>query len=413
MRTAKPASRREWGQGCIIQRTDRGPDVWTVVVNYRRDPMTGKRVRETRTLRGTERDAKRALDDMREQKKARGHVPSPSRGHQALDTWIREQITTGLSKQGKPLAPRTRAGQLDLWTRYSSPELRGVPLRDVSTDMLESHVARLRDLTSEHTGRPLAPRTVQLWFNVVRACLAAAVRKKVLHANPALGVAVEKGTATSRVGQALNPDEMERFLDHEPEDPLQTLWHVAAATGVRPGELLALRWEDFDPEAATLHVQRALVRVGTERYYAPCKAGSARVIPLAPELVAALKAHKKRQVAARLALGPERWVDPSLLFTNGIGDALDQHNVAHAFRARLKAAGVRQVRWYDLRHSYGSHLIAAGVDHKTVAELMGHKDVSLTLRQYVHPDEQGKRAALERLAAYRRPGKAKGGLGAR
>jgi site-specific recombinase XerD len=90
-------------------------------------------------------------------------------------------------------------------------------------------------------------------------------------------------------------------------------------------------------------------------------------------------------------------VDPSLVFASDIGSALDANNVADLFRARVKAAKLPPVRWYDLRHSFGSHLIRSGVDVKTVSQLMGHSDVALTLRQYVHPDEAQHRAAVARL----------------
>jgi len=139
-----------------------------------------------------------------------------------------------------------------------------------------------------------------------------------------------------------------------------------------------------------------LVRVGAHRSYEPCKAGSERVVPVSAALVSVLRTHRKRQAAERLALG-EKWVDSSLMFTTTIGGPQDQHNVGRAFRARLKAAKVRPVRWYDLRHSFGTHLVAAGVDIKTVSQLMGHKDVTLTLKHYTHPDSATHRAAVERL----------------
>jgi integrase len=80
-----------------------------------------------------------------------------------------------------------------------------------------------------------------------------------------------------------------------------------------------------------------------------------------------------------------------------VGSALDHNNVADLFRARVKAAKVRPIRWYDLRHSFGSYLVTAGTDVKTVAQLMGHKEVALTLKHYVHPDAAAHRAAVTRL----------------
>jgi integrase len=246
---------------------------------------------------------------------------------------------------------------------------------------------------------------VQMFFNIIRAALNAAVRKRVLPINPALGVIVKGGTATSKVGQALTPEEMDHFLAHEPEGRLHALWVTAAHTGLRPGEVLALRWGDIDLDAAALHVRRALVRVGKELFYGPCKAGSERTVRFGSDLVDALRQHRRRQVEERLRLGAG-WVDETLVFTNQVGGALDHHNVAHAFRARLKAAGLRPIRWYDLRHSYGTHLVGAGVDAKTVSELMGHRNVTLTLTHYTHPDAAAHRAAVARLPWQRTTGTA-------
>jgi integrase len=220
----------------------------------------------------------------------------------------------------------------------------------------------------------------------------------VLAVNPAAGVTVRGGGATSKVGAALSADEMKEFLAYDPAHRLHALWTVAAYTGVRPGELLALQWSDLDldGEEAKVHVRRSLVRVGKDLYFAGCKAGSARPIPLAPAVVEALRRHRTRQLEERLKLG-EAWVDPSLIFSSEIGSPLDANNVSDLFRARLKATKLRPVRWYDLRHSFGSGLIAEGVDVKTVSQLMGHKDVALTLRSYVHPDAAAHRAAVSKL----------------
>ena len=334
-------------------------------------------------------DAERFLRDLISRRDTQGPTPATS-ARLTLDAWIKQHILTA------DLTARTRRDQLELWTRHSSPALRGTTLRDLTTAAIDAYIAELRERVSAHTGRKLAPRTVQIFFNIIRAALNAAVRKRVLPLNPALGIPVRGGTATSKVGQALTRDEMERFLGHEPDGRLHALWVTAVFTGLRPAEVLALRWEDVDLEAATLKVRRTLVRVGSELFYGPCKAGSERTIPLDPALVDSLRRHRKRQAEERLRLG-QRWVDPLLVFTSQVGSALEQHNVAGAFRARLKAAGLRPVRWYDLRHSFGTHLVAAGVDAKTVAQLMGHRDVTLTLKHYTHPDAAAHRAAVARL----------------
>jgi integrase len=378
--------RRTWGQGTLVPR---GPDKWLVMISHRRDPATGKRVRESRTVKGSRRDAERVLRDMLRERETHGPTPVTG-GRITLDAWIKQHVATA------DLALQTRLGQLEHWNRHSSPALRGTALRDLTTAALSAYVAELRERISEHTNRKLAPRTVQIFFNIVRAALNGAVRNRLLPANPAAGVFVKGGTATSKVGQALTPEEKERFLAHYREDRLPALGVTAAHTGRRPAEVLALRWDDIDLEGEVLHVRRALVRVGKEIFYGPCKAGSERTVPMSPGLIEALQQHRRRQLEERFALGPG-WVDDRLVFTNQLGGALDRHNVANAFRARLKAAKLRSVRWYDLRHSFGTHLVGAGVDAKTVAQLMGHRNVTLTLTHYTHPDAAAHRAAVARL----------------
>jgi integrase len=391
MTTAKQAkqtqTRRGWGRGTMEQR---GPGTWVVRVSHDRDPNTDKRVRESRTIRGSRRDAERVLADLVRSREAHGATPTTG-GKLTLDAWVNQHL------QQADLSPRTRRDQLALWDRYSSPSLRATPLRDVTTAMLEHHLASLRARTSGHTGRKLAPRTLVLFLNVVRAALRTAVRQHVLPVNPALGIEVKGGSAVSKAGKALTADEVQRFLAHDPEDRLLPLWWTAIYTGVRPGELLALRWEDMDLEAAALRVRRALVRVGAEMYYAACKAGSEREVPLDPALVQVLHRHRGHQLEERIRLGGDKWVDPTLIFTSEIGSALDHDNVAKAFRRRLTAARIRPIRWYDLRHSFGSAMIASGVDPKTTSELMGHKDVTTTLRHYTHPTAESHRAAMGKL----------------
>jgi integrase len=239
---------------------------------------------------------------------------------------------------------------------------------------------------------------LQLFVNVVHAALATAVRTHVLPVNPAAGVVVRGGQAVSKAGAALTPDEMSKFLAVDPDDRLLPLWHTAAATGCRPGELLALRWSDLDLDAGTLAVARTLTSDASGRpAFGPCKAGSARTIPIGAGLVAVLKRHRTRQREARLKVGQQYWVDPELCFSSEVGSILDPHNVARAFRRRCKAAKVRAVRWYDLRHSVGSALVAAGVDVKTVSQILGHRDTRTTAMHYVHPNDQQRRSAIAKL----------------
>jgi integrase len=384
MATAKP--KRTYRGGAIEAR---GPRVWIVRLSHGRDPATGKRVRSARTVHGGRRQAERVLAELLRVQETHGPAPGTS-ASLTLDGWVRTYLASA------DLTDRTRADQRYVWDHYSTPALRSTSLRNVSTALLVAHVAALRARPNAYTGRPLAARTVQIYFNVVRAALGAAVAAGILPANPASGVAVKGASAVSRAGGAFTPQEMQRLLAPDPADRLDALWMTLAHTGVRPGEALALWWEDFDVEAGTLAVRRGLTEGPDGRpAFGPCKALSARTIPLDAALVARLQRHRRTQLEERLKLGA--WVDDRLIFATEIGSVLDRHNVATRFRARCRAAKVPVRRLYDLRHSVGSALIASGADAKTVSEILGHRNVLTTLAHYVHPRPEDHRAAVAKL----------------
>jgi integrase len=205
------------------------------------------------------------------------------------------------------------------------------------------------------------------------------------------------------------------------------------ALGLGQGEALGLRWQDVDFDAGTLRVRQALERSGgdsaarrplaaerralrtriaatpkrsaerralwqqleanraqwrtlrsTLHFVEPKSARSRRTIRMPQIVVTALKAHRKRQLQERLALGPA-WQDSGHVFTSPIGTPLDPRNVTREFQTMLAAApGVPRVRFHDLRHTAATLLIAQAVDPRTIMETLGHSQISLTLNTYSH-----------------------------
>ena len=100
-------------------------------------------------------------------------------------------------------------------------------------------------------------------------------------------------------------------------------------------------------------------------------------------VIAALKAHRKRQLEERLALG-KYWRDSRLVFVSPIGTALDPRNATREWKSMLASSGVRKVRFHDLRHTAATLLLAQGVNPRVVMETLGHSQVSLTLNTYSH-----------------------------
>jgi integrase len=146
----------------------------------------------------------------------------------------------------------------------------------------------------------------------------------------------------------------------------RALLSVAAATRMRRGEVLGLRWADV--EGDSVNVRGSLQRMGGElRLVEPKSSRGYRMIPLPPSVSALLRHHRKEQAKRRLICG-EAWADNDYIFDSGAGQALDPDNVSHAFHRAATKAGLAGVRLHDLRHAFCTQLVEAGVAASIVSQ---------------------------------------------
>lgn len=246
-------------------------------------------------------------------------------------------------------------------------------------------VPELGDLTIDRIGPPeieaykakkvnaqLSRKTVNNHLTVLRKLLATAVEWRELAALPAI--------------KWMKPPPPEfDFLTFEEAAELiaaaDPAWRamilVACRTGLRLGELLALRWVDVDLEGGRLVVRRAVSRgvVGTP------KNGRTREVGLSNQATGALRDHARR--------GP-------LVFSARDGSMLTKGATKWPLWSASKAAGIRRIGWHVLRHTFASHLVMRGAPIKTVQELMGHSTIEMTMR-YAHLSPDARREAVELL----------------
>jgi integrase len=170
-----------------------------------------------------------------------------------------------------------------------------------------------------------------------------------------------------------------------------TLFLTLADAGLRPGEALALRWEDFDEVGHALNVERAL----SGGQVKPTKSEARRKVDLTPRLTEALT---QWQSAGELAAGndPSPW-----MFPTSTGTLIEVVAVGKRFRGVLRKASLPAFRLYDLRHTYAMHLLAEGAPITYVAAQLGHARPTTTLAHYAHWIPQDNRDWVERLAARR------------
>ena len=164
----------------------------------------------------------------------------------------------------------------------------------------------------------------------------------------------------------------------------EALYSVALALGLRQGEALGLRWQDIDIDRHQSSVSHALQRIGGRLELVEPKTRRSRRTMVLPVTVAdALRRHRDVQAQERRRAGSE-WVEADFVFTTQWGKPLDGSFVRRDFPRLLDAAGLPPMRFHDLRHSCASLLLAQGVAARTVMEVLGHSQISLTLDTYSH-----------------------------
>jgi integrase len=170
----------------------------------------------------------------------------------------------------------------------------------------------------------------------------------------------------------LDEAELEAVVAAVPDDvrgPTErTLYLTAAMSGLRQGELLGLRWRDIDWSAARIRVRQSYVR---GEFGTPKSRRSSRSVPLADRVAGELDRHFQRSAYQR---------DDELVFCHPAnGEPLDRSRLLKRFKAAARRAGVREVRFHDLRHTFGTRMAGAGVALRTLQEWMGHRDFKTTL----------------------------------
>jgi integrase len=233
-------------------------------------------------------------------------------------------------------------------------------------------------------------KTIQNQLNFLHGIFAFAVRRGWVSANPVAMVdRPKRNRSTRRRIRFLQPVELDKLIAAVPNDKLGTvevpLYVGAALTGLRQGELLALRWMDIDWLASRIRVAESLSR---GEFDSP-KSHEGRSVPMADRLARELERHF--QCSAYRA-------DDELVFCHPeTGSVLDPSKVRKRFKKALSRAGVREITFHELRHTFGTQMAAAGAPLRAIQEWMGHADAKTTeIYRHYAPDPTHGAALVER-----------------
>ena len=358
------AKNRGANEGSIYKRKD---GRWAGVVNL--GWRNGKRFRKSVYGR-TRADVQDKLNEaLRNHRLGIPFAPERLTVEQFLNGWLENHVKPGTR-------PRTYESYEGAVRLHIAPAIGKIRLGKLTAENIQAMVN-----DKSHSG--LAPRTVEYIHSVLSRALNRAVKWDLVRRN------VAKLATTPRVPRKLlsplTPDEARVFLKHIRGDRNEALFTVAMALGLRKGEALGLRWEDVDIEKGTLTVRYALQRrKGQGKVLVePKSERSRRTIHMPDVVVKALRAHRARQSKERLAAG-SAWKDTGHLFTTTIGSPMDERRVLNDFKKALRAAKLPERRFHDARHTAASLLLAQGVSPRTIMEVLGHSQITLTLNTYAH-----------------------------
>lgn len=348
----------------------RAKDSWTVVVDMGRDPRTGKRRQLWRSVKGTKREAETLLVQLLHQRESAIDTP-PGRMTvgQFLDYW--------LATYARPnTAPKTFRRYEQLIRVHLRPALGSILL----TKLRPLHV---QEAYNEIQANGRSARTALHCHRVLREGLQHAVKWGLLARNAA--DAAEAPRPARYEVMYIGPEEVRRLLSVADATPYGALVQLALTTGLRQGELLGLSWENVDLDAGTLCVRQTCQWLPRQGFIfrQPKTHRSTRPVALPPSAVETLRRHRMKQLEERLAAGPAYQYN-DLVFANPVGAPIHPSNLRRAWLQIVGTAGLRGLRFHDLRHTHASLLLQQGVHPKVVSERLGHSAIGITLDIYSH-----------------------------
>ena len=386
--TSKKALRRGHNEGNIRQRTD---GRWEVRLSAGIDYKTGK-PRRTSTCCNTRQEAIAILQQQAHEVRTQGWRDPMS---VTLGEWYEYWLDTYMKDTVKQ---STYASYRSYLNKHFCV------LGKILLKKLEPHTLQ-EFYNYKFREEGLSPKTLRNYHMALHKCLQQAVKEHLLVYNPCDAVTLPSGEKPEIV--VFSNDQQRALVQASYRHRYGVFIRLDLCTGLRMGELLALKWEDIDFSTAQLHVRRTINRLAkyeahdgenkTEIVFGtPKTKNSRRTIPLTRTMADELARWKQQQAQDKLRAG-DKYTDDGFIVTNEFGHYFEQKTFKDYYDRLLKDADIGHFTFHALRHTFATRALERGMDYKTLSAILGHYSVAFTMDTYVHSMDEHKRHEMDKM----------------
>ncbi len=305
-----------------------------------------------------------------------------------VKTTLKDWLTDWLKSYGKQnLSPTTYTGYKIIIEKHLIPELGGIALSNLKPKHIRDYHQKAleggRKDKKKALGKGLSPTTVSQHHRVLREALQHALELEMIYRNPADATKPPK-----KIKHEINflpVEDANMIIDLFRDSYMYMPVYLAVTLGARRAEILALRWPDVDFKNGAVNIARGLYVTKEQGLFfkEPKNKTSRRSVAISPEVIKALKAHRKEQQKIKLESEPGVYQDNNLICCLQDGSPLHPATVSKRFQEVVTKAGFN-VTFHGLRHAHASYLLQQGVHPKVVSERLGHSNISMTMDLYSH-----------------------------
>ncbi len=374
------AKRRAHGEGSIYQRKSDGLWIGTASVGWDDE---GRRIRKTVSAK-TRNDALAKLRVV--QRHLEDGLPVPDASltvEQLVERWydevLRHQVAMSAADNYRSIAKR------HIYPTLGKKRLSNLTVGDVDR------------LISSKVDAGYSTSTVRRIRSILAQALDQAIRWGSVNRNVATLSRPPKQQRSE--GRTMTPEEARTLLEAVEGHRNEALYALMLSTGLRRGEALGLKWQDFDPATGVLQIRRQLKREGGALVTSDTKtARSRRAVNLPTPMIATLKDHLARQEQEAAELGGA-WQQSGFIFVTSVGTPMDPRNMYRDFQKICNEAGLGNWHPHELRHSAASLMLAQGVKLQVVSEVLGHASIRMTADVYGHILDPDRQAAADAMGS--------------